>query len=101
MRLPQLRRTPLRPTRRGYVRQLGRLAGGGPVQKIYLGFDQAIAAQRRQWVEAVYSENCRVCNSLLWTETFLNLAKQLARLGSAVIVKEPVPYESTWRASVG
>jgi hypothetical protein len=93
MRLPQLRRTPLKLTRRGYVRQLGSLVNGGSVQKFYLGFDPAIAAQRRQWIEAVYVENCRVSNSLLWTDTFLNLAKQLARLGSAVIVNEPLPYE--------
>jgi len=66
---------------------------GESVQKFYLGFDPAIAAQRRQWIEAVYVENCRVSNSLLWTDAFLNLAKQLARLGSAVIVNEPLPYE--------
>lgn len=82
MRIPQLRRTPLKLTRRGYVRQLASLTDGGSVQKPYLGLDPAIAAQRRQWIEAVYVENCRVFNSLLWTDTFLNLAKQLARLGS-------------------
>lgn len=32
---------------------------------------------------------------MLWTDTFLNLAKQLARLGSAVIVNEPLPYEAS------
>lgn len=93
MRIPQLRRTPLTLTRRGYVRQLGSLAHGGSVQKFYLGLDPAIAAQRKQWIEAVYVENCRVANSLLWTDTFLNLAKQLARLGSAVIVNEPRTFE--------
>jgi len=93
MRLPQLRRTSLRLTRSGYVRQLGSRVDGESVQKFYLGFDPAIAAQRRQWIEAVYVENCRVSNSLLWTDAFLNLAKQLARLGSAVIVNEPLPYE--------
>lgn len=93
MRLPQLRRTPLKLKRRGYVRQLGSLVEGGSVQKFYLGFDPAIAAQRRQWIEAVYVENCRVSNSFLWTDTFLDLAKQLARLGSAVVVNEPLPYE--------
>ena len=81
MRIPQLRRTPLTLTRRGYVRQLGSLANGGSVQKFYLGLDPAIAAQRKQWIEAVYVENCRVSNSLLWTDTFLNLAKQLGTSG--------------------
>ena len=36
MRLPQLRRTPLKLTGRGYVRQLGSLVNGGSVQKFLI-----------------------------------------------------------------
>ena len=62
--LPTIRKTPLKRTKRGYVRQLGKRGSGSAVKKFYLGHDMAIAAQRRQWIEAIYVENCRLNDSL-------------------------------------
>lgn len=89
--VPTIRKTPLRLTRRGYVRQIGKATRNGSVQKFYLGHDMAIAAQRRQWIEAIYVENCRMFQHNFWTDTYLNIARQIERLGSAVYQVEPVP----------
>ncbi len=51
----------------------------------------AIAAQRRQWIEAIYVENCRMFQHNFWNSTYLDIARQIERLGSAVLHVEPVP----------
>ena len=82
MYLPSIRKTPLKLTKRGYVRQIGKLTKGGSA-KFYLGQDAAIAAQRRQWIEGIYVENCRMYQHAFWSETYLNFARQIERCGSA------------------
>lgn len=93
MHVPSLRRTPLKLTKRGYLRQIGKAEIGGSVQKFYLGFDAAIAAQRRQWIEGIYVENCRMYQHPFWSPTYLNFARQIERLGSAVYTVEQLPPE--------
>jgi hypothetical protein len=56
-----------------------------------LGFHAAVAAQRRIWIEAVYIENCRMAGHLLWREMFLNVPKQIAKTGSALVDVTPNP----------
>ena len=63
MAIARIRRTPLKYTRRGYVRQLGWTVaeeGGRKYRaKFYLGHDQAEAAVRRKHIEALFLENSR------------------------------------------
>lgn len=91
MRLPVIRNTPLKCTKRGYSRQLGAKRKGGPQQKFLLGYDASIAAQRRKWIEELYLENCRMASHFFWTETFLSLARQIEKTGLAVVDLTPNP----------
>lgn len=91
MRLPVIRNTPLKLTKRGYSRQLAAKRKGGPQQKFLLGFDAPIAAQKRKWIEEIYLENCRMVSHFFWTETFLGLARQIEKTGLAVVDFTPNP----------
>ena len=71
--------------------QLGASRRGGSQQKFVLGFDAAVAAQRRIWIEAIYIENCRMAGHLLWREMFLDIAKQISKTGSALVDVTPNP----------
>ena len=84
-KIPAIRNTPLKKTQRGYVRQLGRTSTNTQTKvKFYLGHDMATAAQRRQWVEAIFVENARLTGGGdVWSELFLDLAKQIAKVGTA------------------
>ena len=93
MYVPSIRKTPLKLTKRGYVRQIGKRSEGGSSQKFYLGNDAAIAAQRRQWIEGIYIENCRMYQHAFWSEAYLNFARQIERCGSAVYTVEQFPPE--------
>lgn len=91
MRLPVIRNTPLKLTKRGYSRQLGAKRKDGPQQKFLLGFDAPVAAQRRKWIEEIYLENCRMASHFIWTELFLSLARQIEKTGLAVLDLTPNP----------
>lgn len=91
--VPTIRNTPLKLTKKGYVRQLGTMVQGGSKLKFYLGRDMAVAAQRRQWIEAIYVENCRLFGHSCWCEPYLGFARQIERLGSALYTIDASPSE--------
>lgn len=79
MALPKFRNTPLKPDSRGnYFRNLEQ-------QKFTLGKDLVEAAKRRLWIEEIYLQNCMTTRGNCWCDSYLNIAKQIAGHGRAVV----------------
>ncbi|MFO0942064.1 MAG: hypothetical protein U0930_15100 [Pirellulales bacterium] len=88
--LPRIRNTPLKITKRGYLRQLGcTSATSKSTAKFALGYDSAVAAKRRKDIEAIYYENSRYLHGApYWNPFFLGLARQIEQTSFAVVETE-------------
>jgi hypothetical protein len=60
------------------------------VFKFYMGHDSVEAAKRRQLIEKIYVESCRLSNGQHWQSEYLDIAKQVAKTGEAVYHVEPI-----------
>lgn len=92
--IPEIRRTPLRHTRRGYIRQLGQFHEESDVRaKFYLGHDFAEAAKKRAAIETLWVECCRMSGEGWWQHPFIDAARQIERTGYALINIDPEDTE--------
>ena len=86
MQLPVFRDSAFKPNARGdYVRNVGYKQHGSRTQeKFNLGRVLSIASDRLEQIRSIYLVSCQVSNSLIWRQSFLNLAKQVEKTGACL-----------------
>jgi len=81
-----MRETNLKRTKRGYVRNLGKLPNGSQ-PKFYLGHDKEAAVARLEAITTLWKEFVRWLRRDTWDEWHLNAAKAVAQGEPLVVLK--------------